>query len=59
MPGESSAAVDETFEAVKNDRHAGRCLDSQGGTLQLPVRLVTDAEYAEVKAAIAAESRPR
>jgi hypothetical protein len=48
-------AVDETFEAVKNDRHAGARLIHKVATLQLPVRLVTDAEYAEVKAAIAAE----
>ena len=48
-------AVDETFEAVKNDRHAGVPLIHKVETLQLPVRLVTDAEYAEVKAAIAAE----
>jgi hypothetical protein len=48
-------AVDETFEAVKNDRHAGVPLIHRVATLQLPMRLVTDAEYAEVKAAIAAE----
>jgi hypothetical protein len=48
-------AVDETFEAVKNDRHAGVPLIHKVATLQLPARLVTDAEYAEVKAAIAAE----
>jgi hypothetical protein len=49
------AAVDETFEAVQNDRHAGVPLVHRVETLQLPQRLVTDAEYAEVKAAIAAE----
>ena len=49
------AAVDETFVAVKNDRHAGVPLIHKVETLQLPLRLVTDAEYAEVKAAIAAE----
>ena len=48
-------AVDETFEAVKNDRHAGVPLVHKVETLQLPMRLVTDAEYAEVKAAIAQE----
>ena len=48
-------AVDETFEAVKNDRHAGVPLIHKVETLQLPMRLVSDAEYAEVKAAIAAE----
>lgn len=49
------AAVDDTFEVVKNDRHAGAALIHKVETLQLPIRLVTDAEYAEVKAAIAAE----
>jgi len=48
-------AVDETFEAVKNDRHAGLPLIHKVATLQLPKRLVTDAEYAEVKAAMAKE----
>jgi hypothetical protein len=48
-------AVDETFEAVKNDRHTGAVLMHKVQTLQLPMRLVTDAEYAAVKAAIAAE----
>ena len=37
--------------AVKNDRHAGVPLIHKVETLQLPLRLVTDAEYAEVKAA--------
>jgi hypothetical protein len=49
------AAVDETFDAVKNDRHAGVSLIHKVETLQLPMRLVTEAEYAQVKAAIAAE----
>jgi len=49
------AAVDETFEAVKNDRHAGAALIHKVETVQLPMRLVTDKEYAEVKAAIAQE----
>ncbi len=49
------AAVDETFEAVKNDRHADVPLIHKVETLQLPMRLVTEAEYAEVKAVIAAE----
>ena len=48
-------AVDETFETVKNDRHAGVPLIHKVETLQLPMRLVTAAEYAEVKAAMAAE----
>jgi hypothetical protein len=49
------AAVDETFEAVTNDRHAGAALVHKVAMLRLPARLVTDAEYAQVKAAIAAE----
>ena len=49
------AAVDETFDAVKNDRHTDVPLIHKVETLQLPMRLVTEAEYAEVKAAIAAE----
>lgn len=48
-------AVDETFEAVKNDRHADVPFIHKVEMLQLPMRLVTDAEYAEVKAAIAKE----
>lgn len=47
------AAVDETFDAVKNDRHADVPLIHKVETLELPMRPVTDAEYAEVKAAIA------
>ena len=49
------AAVDETFDAVKDDRHADVPLIHKMETLQLPMRLVTEAEYAEVKAAFAAE----
>ena len=49
------AAVDETFAAVQNDRHAGAALQHKVETLQLPMRLVTAAEYAAVQAAIAAE----
>ena len=49
------SAVDETYEAVQNDRHVGVPLIHKVETLQLPVRLVTDAEYAGVKAAIARE----
>jgi hypothetical protein len=48
-------AVDDTYEIVKNDRHANVPLIHKTETLELPVRLVTDAELAEVKAAIAAE----
>ena len=50
------AAVDETFETIKNDRHCGVPLIHRVATLQLPMRLVTDAEYSEVKAAIAQEN---
>jgi hypothetical protein len=49
------AAVDETFDAVKDDRHADVPLIHKVETLQLPMRRVTDAEYAEVKALVAAE----
>lgn len=49
------AAVNETFETVENDRHAGARLVHKAETLQLPMRPVTDAEFAEVKAAIAKE----
>ncbi len=49
------AAVDETFDAVQSDRHANVPLIHKVETLQLPMRLVTEAEYAQVKAAIAAE----
>ena len=47
------AAVDETFDAVKNDRHADVPLIHKVGMHQLPMRLVTEAEYAEAKAAFA------
>jgi hypothetical protein len=50
------AAVDESFETVKNERYSGVPLVHKVATLQLPMRLVTDAEYAEVKAAIAQEN---
>ena len=50
-----AGAVDETFEAVKNDRHADVPFSHKVETLQLPMRLVSDTEYAEVKAAIARE----
>lgn len=50
------AAVDETFDAVKNDRHANVVLIHKTETLQLPVRQVTEQEYAEPKAAIAEET---
>jgi len=44
-------AVDETYEAVKNDRHTDVPLIHQVKTIRLPMRLVTEAEYAEAKAA--------
>jgi hypothetical protein len=47
------AAVDETFDAVKNDRHADVPLVHKVGMHQLPMRLVTETEYAEAKAAFA------
>ena len=44
-------AVDEAYEAVKNDRHADALLIHKVETIRLPMRLVTEAEYAEAKAA--------
>ena len=43
------AAVDDIFEAVKDDRHAGVPLIHRTETLQLPMRLVTEKEYQEMK----------
>ncbi len=51
------AAVDETFDAVQNDRHANVPLIHKVLTLQLPLRPVTEAEYAQAKAALAQEKR--
>jgi hypothetical protein len=45
-------AVDEAYEAVKNDRHSDVDLIHKVETIQLPMRLVTQAEYAEAKAAV-------
>ena len=45
-------AVDETFAAVKDDRHADVPLIHKAEKLQLPMRLVTEAEYADAKAVI-------
>jgi len=45
--------VDEAYEAVKDDRHADVPLVHQVETVRLPMRLVTEAEYAEAKAAVA------
>jgi hypothetical protein len=44
-------AVDETYEAVKNDRHADAPLIHKVETIHLPMRFVTEAEYIEAKAA--------
>ncbi len=43
-------AVEEAYETVKNDRHAGVPLVHKVETLALPMRLVTEQEYAEAKA---------
>lgn len=44
-------AVNEAYDAVKNDRHADVPLVHSVQTIGLPMRLVTEAEYAEAKAA--------
>jgi hypothetical protein len=45
-------AVDEAYEAVKDDRHADVTLIHRTETIRLPMRLVKEAEYAEAKAAV-------
>ncbi len=45
-------AVDDAYETVKNDRHANVPLIHKVETIHLPMRLVTEAEYAEAKAAV-------
>ncbi len=45
-------AVNDTYEAIKNDRHANVPLMHKTERIQLPMRLTTEAEYAEAKAAI-------
>jgi hypothetical protein len=45
-------AVDDAYEAVTNDRHANIPLIHKVETIQLPMRLVTEAEYSEAKAAV-------
>ena len=45
-------AVDEAYEAVKNDRHADVPLVHRVQTLRLPMRLVTEAEHAEAATAV-------
>ncbi len=43
-------AVEEGYDAVQSDRHADAPLVHKVETLALPMRLVTEAEYMEVKA---------
>jgi hypothetical protein len=45
-------AVDDAYEAVKNDRHTGVPLIHKVERIRLPMRLVTEAEYAEAKKAV-------
>jgi hypothetical protein len=45
-------AVDEAYEAVKDDRHGDIPLIHKVETVQLPMRLVTESEYAEAKTAV-------
>ena len=47
-------AVEEAYEAVRNDRHTDVPLIHEVQTLQLPMRLVTEAEYEEAKQAVKA-----
>ena len=44
-------AVEDTYEAVKDDRHADAPLIHRAETIRLPMRPVTESEYAEAKAA--------
>ena len=44
-------AVNEAYDVVKNDRHADVVLAHCVQTIRLPMRLVTEAEYAEAKPA--------
>ena len=50
------AAVCETYETVKDERRSDVMFSHKVATMNLPHRLVTDAEYAEVKAAIAKDN---
>lgn len=45
-------AVDDAYETVKNDRHLDIPLIHKVETVRLPMRLVTQAEYDEAKAAV-------
>jgi hypothetical protein len=46
------AAVDEAYEAVRNDRHSDIPLIHKVEKVRLPMRLVTEDEYVEAKAAV-------
>jgi hypothetical protein len=46
------SAVNDAYETAKNDRHADVPLIHKVETVRLPMRLVTEAEYAEAKAAV-------
>ncbi|MDT8304048.1 MAG: hypothetical protein RQ760_21380, partial [Sedimentisphaerales bacterium] len=45
-------AVDDTYEVVKNDRHTDVPLIHKVEIIQLPMRLVAEAEYTEAKEAV-------
>ena len=45
-------AVDDAYETVKNDRHVDVPLIHKIDTIELPMRLVTETEYIEAKAAV-------
>jgi hypothetical protein len=45
-------AVDDAYEAVKNDRHTNVPLIHKVETIRLPMRLVTETEYTEAKEAV-------
>jgi len=45
-------AVDDAYQTVRNDRHADIPLIHKVETMQLPMRLVTEEEYSEAKAAV-------
>jgi len=45
-------AVEETYEVIRNDRHTNAPLIHKVVKIPLPVRLVTEAEYAEAKAEV-------
>ena len=45
-------AVDDAYETVRNDRHSDVPLIHKVEKIQLPMRLVTEAEYAKAKKAV-------